>query len=248
MSDHLSPQRLLWMLRADVLRNHRGWLAASGTAALVALLVSLLGAMDRNVGAGVGFYQGFFIAALFAMGTLATSQAFVDLHGRTTNTAFLLLPASALEKTLARLLLTTAGLFVYLLVLTTALSWALEGINAVMFGVRRGVFVPFDGTVWSMLPHYLVVQSLFFVGAAWFRKLHYVKTVGTVLLIAIGLSVVAVLIVRLFGSATTWGGGLDNPIERVIDAAPIAYYLVLPVFCWFVAWLRVTEAQVSHGI
>ena len=40
----------------------------------------------------------------------------------------------------------------------------------------------------------------------------------------------------------------SRPIELVIDAAPIAYYFVLPLFCWFVAWLRVTEAQVSHGI
>jgi len=254
MSDHLSAQRLLWMLRTDVLRNHRAWLVASGTAALVALLVSVLGAMDRNVGAGVEFYRAFFIAALFASGTLATSQAFVDLHGRTTNTAFLMLPASALEKTLARLLLTTAGLFVYLLLLTMVLSWVLEGVNTATFGVQRELFVPFDRTAWSMLPHYLAVQSLFFLGAAWFRKLHYIKTVGAALLIVIGLSTVGVLILRLFGGATTLGGGfgmgdgLGNPIQLVIDVAPIAYYFVLPVFCWFVAWLRVTEAQVSHGI
>jgi len=32
------------------------------------------------------------------------------------------------------------------------------------------------------------------------------------------------------------------------NAAPIAYFYLLPPFCWFVAWLRVSEAQVSHGI
>ena len=32
------------------------------------------------------------------------------------------------------------------------------------------------------------------------------------------------------------------------DAAPVAYFYLLPPFCWFVAWLRVSEAQVSHGI
>ena len=38
-----------------------------------------------------------------------------------------------------------------------------------------------------MLPHYLVAQSLFFLGAAWFRKVHFVKTVGARLAIAFGL-------------------------------------------------------------
>jgi hypothetical protein len=47
-----------------------------------------------------------------------------------------------------------------------------------------------------------------------------------------------------------WGIGFDfeDPIQWLADAAPWAYYVVLPLLCWFVAWLRVTEAQVSHGI
>ena len=38
-----------------------------------------------------------FIAALFAWGTIATSTSFSDLHGRSTNSAFLLLPARPRE-------------------------------------------------------------------------------------------------------------------------------------------------------
>src|SRR5688572_22730034 len=207
MNEQLSLHRVVLLLRAELLRSRRTWLVAAGTAALVALLLSSIGALDGEVG-GVGFYRTVFIAGLFALGTLATSQAFVDLHGRTTNTAFLLLPASALEKTLARLLLTTVGLIAYLLVLTTLLSWLLEGINTAMFGVRRELFVPLGRPAWSMLPHDLVVQGLFFLGAAWFRKLHYVRTVGAVLLIAIGMSAVAVALAWLFGSATWESGGM----------------------------------------
>jgi len=247
VNDQLSWRRLLWMLRADVMRN-RAWLVALGTAALVALFLSVLGAMDRNV--GNDFYRAFFIASLFALGTLATSQSFVDLHSRTTNTAFLLLPASALEKTLARLLLTTVGLFAGLLVVTMVLSWLLEGINTVTFDVRRETFVPFDRVAWLMLPHYLVVQSLFFLGAAWFRKVHYVKTVGAVLLLALGLSVIAVALAWTVGpTACRNVSCLEFPfVDWLTDAAPLVYVYVLPPFCWFVAWLRVTEAQVSHGI
>jgi hypothetical protein len=34
----------------------------------------------------------------------------------------------------------------------------------------------------------------------------------------------------------------------VADAAPVVYLYLLPPFCWFVAWLRVRETQVSHGV
>jgi len=251
VNDQVSAQRLLLLLRSDVLRNQRTWLIASGTAALVALLVSSLGAIDGDVG-GVGFYQVFFIAALFGFGTLATSESFVDLHGRATSTAFLMLPASALEKTLVRLVLTTVGLIVALLALTTVLSWVLEGINTATFGVSRGFFTPWDGVAWSMVPHYLAVQSLFFLGAAWFRKLHYIKTVGAAVLIWIGL-VFSVAVIALLFRASSWDDGFritnfETPLESLSMTAKIVYYFALPLFCWFVAWLRVTEAQVSHGI
>jgi hypothetical protein len=253
MNDQLSLQRLLWLLRADVIRNHRSWLVASGTVALLALAINLATAADRVVGGG--FYQSFFACALFALGTLATSDTFADLHGRATNTALLLLPASALEKTVSRLLLTTVGLFLYLLVLTTVLSWVLEGINTLAFGVQREVYTPFDSAAWYLLPHYLVVQSVFFLGGAWFRKLRYLKTIGIVLLIAFGLAAAAVAMAWLVigtpwdGSPSVrWDDDLETSLEGLTYVAPIVYYFALPVFCWFVAWLRVTESQVSHGI
>lgn len=254
MSDQLSPQRLLWLLRSEVLRNYRAWLVTTGTLALVTALLSLLGAWDGDVGSGPQFYEGVFIALLFGWGTIATSQAFGDLHGRGTNMAFLLLPASALEKALVRLVLHTVFLFLYLLIFTTALSFVLEGLNAALFGVRRGFFSPLDGTAWWMFHHYVVVQGLFFLGATWFRKVNFVKTVGAVLAICFGLSFAAGSIAWLVspgGSSVFQGGpGADFfvSLEWIGDALAIAYYYVLPAFCWFVAWLRVTETQVSHGI
>ena len=252
MSEQLSPQRLMWLLRSDALQNYRFWLVISGTVALIVALVSLLGAWDRDVGSD--FYASVFIATLFGWGTIATSQAFVDLHRRGSNMTFLLLPASALEKTVARLLVNTVFLFLFLLAFTTVLSFVLEGINAVLFGVRREFFTPLDRTAWWILPHYLVVQGLFFLGAAWFRKAHFVKTVGAVLAICFALSFFAASIAWLLApGGDVFEGSSPGPeffgaLEWIGDGALFAYYVVLPVFCWFVAWLRVTETQVSHGI
>lgn len=252
MNDQLSLQRLGLVLRSDLLRNYRSALVISGTAALVALLVSLATAYYGSVGSGPLFYRIFFIAALFAWGTIATSVCFSDLHGRGTNMAFLLLPASALEKTVSRVLIHTVGLIVYLLVFTTLLSWVAEGLNTVAFGVRRGFFSPFDRVAWLMLPHFLVTQALFFLGAAWFRKVQFVKTVGSAVAIVLGLGCTSVAIAwavsGAWSDATIRMDGMPRPIEWVVDVAPFLYFYALPVYCWFVAWLRVTETQVSHGI
>lgn len=248
MSEQLSWQRLLRLLRNDVVRSARSALVISGTAALVALVVSVSGAYDGDVGQTTLFYRAFFIATLFAWGTIATSVSFSDMHGRLTNAAFLMLPASALEKTLSRLLIHTIGLVAYLLVFTMVLSWVLEGINTLWIGERRGFFSPYDDVAWMLVPHFLVAQSLFFLGAAWFRKIHFVKTVGVVIGIVTGLVAFAVLVAWLLGPRGTAGFVIDDPIDWIVEVAPWLYYAALPLVCWFVAWLRVTETQVSHGV
>ena len=250
MNDQLSLRRLGLVLRNDVMRTYRGAVLVSGTAALVALVVSLVDAYDGSVALGPWFYRSFFIWMLFAWGTIATSVCFSDLHGRTTNAALLLLPASALEKTASRVLLYTVGLVAYLLVFTTLLSFVLEGINTLWIGQRRGFFSPLDELGWPLLPHFLVAQALFFLGAAWFRKVWWIKTLGAVVGIAIGLGAIGAALVWMVDPVRCFNA---NCFEFTLfdwlgAAAPIAYFYLLPPFCWFVAWLRVTETQVSHGI
>lgn len=250
MSEQLSWQRLARLLRNDVLRSYRSALIISGTAALVALAVSLGGAYDGDVEQNAMFYRVFFIAALFAWGTVATSVCFGDMHGRGTNTAFLLLPASALEKTLSRLLIHSVGLIAYVLLFTTVLSWVLEGINTLWIGERRELFSPVDNLAWTLVPHFVVVQSLFFLGAAWFRKVQFVKTVGAWLAIQIGFSALLATLLWLGGAVQCLNADCyEFPLFDWLEvAAPVVYFYLLPPFCWFVAWLRVTEAQVSHGV
>lgn len=250
MNDQLSLRRLGFVVRSDLMRISRSVLLISGTAALVALAVSLAGAYDGDVGQGPLFYRAFFTATLFAWGTIATSVCFSDLHGRATNTAFLLLPASALEKTASRLLICTVGLIAYLLLLTTLLSWVLEGINTLWIDERRGFFSPLDELSWPLLPHFLVAQALFFLGAAWFRKVWWIKTVGAVIGIVIGLGAVAAGLLWMVGPMQCLNADCYQvPLfDGLSAAAPVAYFYLLPPFCWFVAWLRVSEAQVSHGV
>jgi len=247
VNDQLSLRRLGLLLRNDLLRDQRTLLIVSAIVAVLALFGPAGGVYSSYTGAG--FYRTVFLIALFSFGTITTSMAFGDLHGRATSTAFLLLPATALEKTATRLLMSTVVLIAYLLLFTTALSLLVEVLELAAFGGDNVLFSPFDAVVWSVLPHYLVVQSLFFLGAAWFRSRSYIKTLLALVVIVAGLTA--------FGVGVTWSvadGGLRVEGDYFVDfdwlvgALYYAYLVALPLFCWFVAWLRVKETQVRHGV
>ena len=131
-------------------------------------------------------------------------------------------------------------------------------LSLLVFGERNELFRPFDPRAWEVIRHFVGLQSVFFLGAAFFRKNHFWKTIlSTIALCAACVGLVAVLGFLLFeGSGVVLDEGEMYGIylgrmrlfDLGADAAKLAYYFVLPVFCWFVAWLRVRETQVSYGV
>jgi hypothetical protein len=169
------------------------------------------------------------------------------------------LPASALEKTLAPLLTTTIVLIVYLLVFTTAVSAAIEGVNWLLHRRTNDLFDPLAPEVWTGLLRYLVVQSWFFLGAAWFRRAHYLKTLLAIMVGGLALAALGLLLAWVAGFVTVSSSGLhaqagalslfpfsDSMLLRVSFGTLL--FVVQPLFFWWLAWLRVRETQVSHGV
>jgi hypothetical protein len=248
VSEHLSLRRLRLLIRNDVAAGYRTLALVSATVGLLSILGPAGLAYADRVEAG--FYRSFFIGVLLIWGTIATSISFRDLHGRSTNAAFLLLPATALEKTLSRLLLNTVLLIAYLLLLMSLLSLIGEVLELAGITRSNDWFSPLDRVAWTVIPHYLVLQSVFFLGAAWFRKLHYVKTLLSVAVLVAGLSGITFIVGWLLFFGTVFDvadDGLAPPV-LVENISPLAYFVALPLFCWWTAWLRVKESQVSHGV
>ena len=249
MSEQLSLRRLGLLLRNDALAGYRSLAIVAATLAVLLVFGALIGAY--NGGGFRTYYDGCFIAALFACGLIGTSLSFRELHDKHRNSSYLLLPASALEKTLARLVIGSVGAIAFALVLVTAVAPLAEALNLAVFGVQNRVFRPFGWLPWTMIGHYVVAQSVFFVGAAWFRKAHFIKTALTLHLVLAGFAGIAALLVWLLEMRLETGAyyvDLD-PLYPLFGAVwrPL-YYVALPLFLWFVAWLRVKEAQVSHGV
>ena len=253
MNDVFSRQRLWLLIRGDLIAGYRTVLVASGALAGIILVAAFAhgGAIP-----GGSFYHGCFGFALFVWGFVASSRAFRPLHDRTRNEAWLLVPASALEKTLARLLAVTIGLVAYLLVLVGLASVVVEVLNLLLFGHRIALFDPFDASVRNLVFVYLILQSFYFLGGAWFRRAHFVKTTLALTLAIAGFAGFAAVTVRIvfadyrldIGDALFVLDRLGGAYPSGIGAASVFASLLVSIACWSIAWLRVREAQVSDGV
>lgn len=257
MTDVFDIGRIGHLLRRDLVRVYRVALIAA--AAIVALMIiqAMLQPLmsDRTVVDIIVF-----AVIAFVGGPIVASKAFAELHDKRQNEAYLLLPASAAEKVVVRLLLVTVLYFVATAILVTAAAWLIYLLEAVAFGRSEVLFMPQAMLDPTLVGAFVVQQSMFLLGAAWFRKQHFLRTglALTVILIALIWIFVTILRFVIPDIGSLLAGANFNPgpyVEamtrsygtvRGIGAAIL--YVALPVFCWFVAWLRVRETEVSHGV
>lgn len=256
MNEHISMQRLWWLLRADFTAGYRLLLMVSGTLAGIILIAALLPIGDARV--SQSYFVSWYGAMLLIWGLIASSRAFGELHDKTRNEAYLLIPASPIEKTLARLLPITVGLGVYLLALTCIASLLVAAAFR-LFGAETGVelFNPLDPELRRPIAVYLLIQPLYFLGASWFRRRHFIKTTLVVTLASVVLVLFLQPTMRLIFDLED---GVDafylftraalhyEELGRSFETLRIFVAVLLPAACWSIAWLRVRETQVSDGV
>lgn len=263
MNEHFSWYRLGLLIRKDFFEGYRFYLNVFAVLAIAMLLNAV-----PSAGLGYlkeGFYYNWFRGLIIVWGSINASLMFIEMYDKKYNEAWLLLPASALEKTLSRYLRGSVFFILHLLVFVTVAALVLEGFNMSVFGRTNGLFNPLDPQVWDIIGIFMVIQPIFFLGGAWFRRARWFKTVISVFLIALILSVVAgIAFLILFSgyfdgsgwtlpqNITLGDSGLNEHVAMLFDGTVIFLKVlcfgIMPPFCWYVAWLRVRETQVSHGI
>ena len=251
MERTLSMRRLWFLVRCDLLSGYR---VAALFAGITTGIVFLLSLSERpSVYQNFLFHRELFGYTLFVWGIWATSRAFRPLQDKNLREAYLLLPASGLEKLLARLLAVTAGVALFLLAFSTVLSLVIEYFNLLYLGNRRPFFNALDPEVWHLIGVYIVIQSPYFLGSIWFRRTPFLATTFTLVLLCALFAVVWLFAVRMAFGGTGWGVWYmfdaleDWPLVNggVLEAILLA---LLPLALWCVAWLRLKEAQANHGV
>lgn len=258
MNQTLDLRRVWLLIRGDFVADYRPLLITSATLAALMLIGSVWRVVQEFGGPGASYYLPWYFGTLFIWGAIVASSSFAELHDKTRNEAYLLLPASALEKTVARLFRATIAFFVFWVLFLTLSSLVIEGFNWFVFGRRNAFFPPSLEVVRASAGHFLVLASVYFLGAAWFRRLHFVKTALTLTAIPVAAICLVALVMKLISGSLSlqltqgelYGFYLAHQmlLDTLLVLLQLTYFVVLPIFCWVVAWLRVKETEVSHGV
>jgi hypothetical protein len=254
------------VLNKEVQENKKNLFIYALTIALVLFVQEVGGAFFIRMTGGIqpaeNGYLTNFIGFLFLGGFITTSIIFSDdMFSRIGQHNWLMLPASRLQKFLAKGLLTAIAYPIALAVLLTVVSIVVEAIALLFFGNPFIMFNPFTRHIGIMMLHYLVTQSIFLLGATYFRKTHFVKTVLSLGVIGILLAILSTIMVRIvFAPYFTGPFGFHFSIDSYVMydhltlvrvskwIGSVIYWAILPAFCWYTAYLRVKEVQATDAI
>jgi hypothetical protein len=258
--------RLALLIRRDLHTQWRSALLSLAAAAAFVIAVALIAAFQGNA---ARVHEILFPLLFFPGGYILASRAFSDMHKKDSIQHFLLLPAGALEKTAARLLFTGPGYVLLASFGYTVASLLAWGLTSLLFKTAVLPFNPFTEMAGALYIQYLVTHSIFFLGAAWFRKNHLLKTVLALIGFAFLVMLFSAASFRIvfwdfFSGFFTPDKGLNTYFDahnislfpglgfRLMRYLEIAvkgfYFFVIPPFCWIVAWLRIKEVEVNHGV
>ncbi len=263
LSQSLTRIAKLW--RVFALTQQRAVLtnALSGFAVLLAAYI--IAVFSGGPSGSFNFHEVLFGLFFLLVGIVAGSQAFSAMHKQDRSYAYLTLPASHLEKTVDKLLLSTVGYGIAVLAGYFLFSAAALGIGELIAGRSYPLFNPFERWVWEIVGGYIVIHSIFLFGAAYFKNRHFIKTL-------LGIAAVFLLLAGI-ASLATWvffndifqamrAGGFDpsqsitieqaerfqsllETVQSVVDF--IATWLLAPFF-WILTWLRLREAEVADAV
>lgn len=218
-------KRLSLLLRNDLFINKIAILTFMAALAGVLFLYSII----SPVGAAAGnFHPVTYLLLLFIGGFWLTSRSFSDLQEPPRSYTFLTLPASNFEKFFSKLLLTSVGYILGTIIFYFLLSLLVVGFSKLLFPNVQYVFNPFQNHIPLYCGEYIILQSVFFLGAIYFRKHALTKTILALSCFAIIFGLFSLILVK------------SNALTRIVETI---FWIGLAPFCWIVAYIRLQEFE-----
>ena len=260
MNESFQFKRFLFLTkREEFMRLHTLFYSALAIAASVAVLFFLPGNGVRRT----EYMHVLFLGFLFAGGFLTAAGSFRNMHSRETCHDWLMLPASSLEKFLSRLLVSSAGWWVYINLVFFIGVLVSEILRFFVIGDFGRLFNPFAPQLLRLINHYIILQSLFFAGGAWFRRHQFFKTILSLSVFGISLLIIFMTAARIIFSSyfndsfsfdmsfhlgdrffvNTLGSG-----ELILKILKAVYLWLIAPFCWLIAFMKVKEAEVKNAL
>jgi len=250
-----NPLRFYLMVRNTIWLKRWKILLISATVGTLVVLICGIAASQRT---GMILHQVLYPFFLFGSGFVVTARAFQELDDAKAAGTWLMIPASTFEKFSSRLFLTSVGYVAGSMLVYFMVAVISKGLNQMIFEFSHPLFNPLDPLVRYNAALYLVLQSMFLVGAIYFRRFAYVKTILFLSLLSlvflIGLFVMSKWILGdniralLSGEyliswellSMQWAGQIRDALLFWIK---IGFWGVLAPLCYVITYFRLREIE-----
>jgi hypothetical protein len=189
----------------------------------------------------------FFVVVFFLGGFILTSNIFSELHTPQKSYFYLTLPVSTAEKLVGSWILTSP---IYVIVFSVV-AYLIYLIPTMMVGDAYPVPSFFNEDFFRIIATYMVIQTIFFLGAAYFRKYNFLKTVLSVFLLQIAIGLYAGLIFWLLFNGNKINDrdimhtGFESFVENTVpQIAHIFFWYILGPFLLVVSYFSLKEREV----
>lgn len=263
-----SPTRMQSYLRKHFTDHYRFYILGMLTVFLVMICIPLFmvtfgGRIQRLTNIMPIYYIGLFLG-----GTWLTSRSFSELSGKESGMDFLMIPASRFEKFLTFFLISLVGYFVFFHICWYA---AVQVANLADVRIYKepmdmdfSLFSDPDEKIYVYYG-YLLLQAIFLLGATYYHKYTFAKTLLTLVVFLVALAALNSLFVTcLFGANSgTWKQTIPFLMISKLEGGPVywhqtAYvipewlqhtylfifrFLLAPVL-WLIAYVRFKDQEI----
>ncbi|HON19696.1 MAG TPA: hypothetical protein PK990_11090, partial [Salinivirgaceae bacterium] len=181
-------------------------------------------------------------------GFVFTSVIFKEISSFANGWSYFILPANRIEKMVAYWLLTTVVYIIFSLSILIISSLIISGLVSLLFEPTFFVFNPLNFQFQELIVHYLVLQSVYFLGAISFQRNHFFITTLFVLLVLGFLVLFSILGFRLiFGDWSIFlNADTVSPefFEQIKLWIKVIYYGLLAPFFLLMSYLRFKEKEI----
>ncbi len=258
---------IVHLLRKQIYEDRKGLMVYAAVVFSGLFLIGFLQALTNNIPLPYNDsgYTELFSNLLFLGGFIMTSITFAQsMYSKSRQHAWLMLPVHAHEKLIEKIIYHALIYPLALILFMTLSTLIIEGVNTLVFGRHALVFTPIDAEIWKMVLHYIILQSVFLLGAAYFRTAHFIKTVLSLIVVAMTLGLLSAFIFRITyapyfhtmfqdpfytDQASLMISVESEPLFRVIEViGKTVYWFLLAPFCWTVTYFRIREVEAKDAV
>lgn len=252
VKNQFSFSRFQLVLRRYIALNKRTWLigllCVAGFLFAIAVLptISSMFNVDRP---GFIAIRGFTLSLYTLGGLILTSMIFNEVHSSTEAFQFLTLPSTTLEKLSAAWFSGTVIYSVVSMVSIVILSVLIEVIKGVNTGswTPFNMFNPFSADVLSTILGFFFYQSIFLLGAVYFKKNNFLKTLLVIIVFVLGLIVILNIGLLIFGLSQNQDFFVNIQLGAQQWMTPLKYIVGIGLTLFFIwlSYLKLKNKQVA---